>query len=429
MKVLAVTDEDMRNVEAHVKLGSIEWSERRRLAATSEDLPLLVALSEPDREWDDPDIIENLLENQFTPPQALKNIVDRKLRNDRFDEDKKKLERWTLEAIKHPNADINLLSHVSEIPNWAVRYAVAMRAETPERILEKLSKDEHLAVKAMAARKLGLPFNENLDVGASCVALNQVFDKVRSNIFSNRSDVYALTKQLEMNERYDPFDEVFRKFGEALDALREKLSAEYESLVHRALIPNVNLEKYNFADLMKKFETDHFDAFIIAGELKTLFDQRATVSLNQILNDARSLLPNVSDKSRLASGSPEWAPASKPEHIVKGRRLELRFHRFHIYGGNDDHASVDSEGIPQVAGIDQLSRVILGGADPGTVESTIPEILFRTRTATELFKKISIGGSSPIVAIRIFKSGRFDVAYASEEDARRVAEVLVGSKN
>lgn len=266
-------------------------------------------------------------------------------------------------------------------------------------------------------------------MGASCVALNQVFDKVRSNIFSNRSDVYALTKQLEMNERYDPFDEVFRKFGEALDALREKLSAEYESLVHRTLIPNVNLEKYDFADLMKKFGIDHFDAFIIAGELKTLFDQRATVSLNQILNDARSLLPYVSDKSRLASGSPEWAPASKPEHIVKGRRLELRFHRFHIYGGNDDHASVDSEGIPQVAAIDQLSRVILGGADPGTVESTISQILFRTRTAPELFKKISIGGSSPIVAIRIFKSGRFDVAYASEEDARRVAEVLVGSKN
>lgn len=111
-------------------------------------------------------------------------------------------------------------------------------------------------------------------MGASCVALNQVFDKVRSNIFSNRSDVYALTKQLEMNERYDPFDEVFRKFGEALDALREKLSAEYESLVHRTLIPNVNLEKYDFADLMKKFGIDHFDAFIIAGELKTLFDQR-----------------------------------------------------------------------------------------------------------------------------------------------------------
>lgn len=107
----------------------------------------------------------------------------------------------------------------------------------------------------------------------------------------------------------------------------------------------------------------------------------------------------------------------------------MRFHRFHIYGGNDDHASVDSEGIPQVAAIDQLSRVILGGADPGTVESTISQILFRTRTAPELFKKISIGGSSPIVAIRIFKSGRFDVAYASEEDARRVAEVLVGSKN
>lgn len=241
--------------------------------------------------------------------------------------------------------------------------------------------------------------------------------------------MYALTKPLNIDERYDPFDEVFRKFGEALNVLRENLSARYESLVHDVLIPNVNLDKCDFPELMKKFGADHFDAFIIAGELKGLYDQRATVSLNQILSDARSLLPYVLDNSRIATGASEWGPASKPEHILKGKRLELRFHRFHTYGGNDDYASVDSEGIPQVAAIDQLSRVILGGADPGTVQSTIPEILFRTRTVSELFRKIPIGRGSPIIAIRIFKSGRFDVVYAREEDARRVAEVLVGSKN
>jgi hypothetical protein len=423
MKELGLSDESLRGVEARVMLEGMEWSERRRQARTSEDTYLLIALSEPDREWDDPDIIENLLENQHTPREALRNVADRKR-----PEGDEKLERWARQAIQHPNADSSLLAHLSDSPNWTVRYTVAMRQGTSHDVLKKLSDDPHLTVRAIASRKLGVAFIEGLGVGTLCTRLNEVFDKVRGSISTSRDDVSSLVEPLgieldRFSDRYDPFYQVFGKFDEALDALRTRLVDYYERRLHATLIPNINLEHSDFAELMKKFGKDHFDAFIIAGEIKALFDQRGSLSLNQILSDARNLLPYVSDASRIATGACEWGPASKPEHVLRGKRLELRFHRFHTYG--DDNASVDSEGMPQLSAIDQLSQVILQGADPSTATSNVPEILFAVRTASGLFRKIKVGWGSPIEAIRIFKSGRFDVAYATEEDARKVAAALV----
>ena len=417
MKELGLTDDGLKSVEAHVKLESVEWSERRRLARTSEDEHLLIALSEPAPEWDDPDIIENLLENPHTPPEALRKIADRKRSENRSTEDEK-LERWTLQAIKHPNADSALLAHLSESSNWVIRYAVAMRQETSEAVLKNLSSDTHLAVRAMASRKLGVAFVEDLGVGTLCTRLNEVFEKVRGRLSSNRGDISSLVEPLgieldRFSDQYGPFYQVFDKFNEALDELRTKLVDHYERRVHTTLIPNISLEDCHFAEWMKKFARDHFDAFIIAGEVKALFDRRGDLSLKEILSDARKLLPYVS------SGSPIL------EHFLRGRRLELRFHRVHTYG--DDHASVDSEGMPQLSAIDQLSQVVLQGADPSTVSSNIPEILFSIRTASGLFRKISVGWGSPIEAIRIFKSGRFDVQYANAGDARKVAEALIGS--
>jgi len=414
LKELGLTDDGLKNVEARVKLESVEWSERRRLARTSEDEHLLIALSEPAPEWDNPDIIQNLLENSRTPSMALLNIVDRKRSENRSTEDEK-LERWTLRAIKHPKADSALLTHLSESSNWVIRYAVAMRQETSEGVLKNLSCDMHLAVRAMASRKLGVAFVEDFGVGPLCTRLNEVFEKVRGHISSNRGDITSLVEPLgieldRFSDQYGPFYQVFDKFDEALDELRTKLVDHYERRVH-TLIPNISLEDCHFAEWMKKFGRDHFDAFIIAGEIKALFDQRGDLSLKEILSDARKLLPYVSN------GSPTL------EHFLRGRRLELRFHRVHTYG--DDIASVDSGEMPQLSAIDQLSQVVLQGADPSTVSSNIPEILFSIRTASGLFRKIKVGWGSPIEAIRLYKSGRFDLAFATEEDAGKVAEALV----
>jgi hypothetical protein len=172
---------------------------------------------------------------------------------------------------------------------------------------------------------------------------------------------------------------------------------------------------------MAAFGDLHFDAYLIASRLKELIEQRSTLSMEELLNKARRLLPYVKQET----GPSSWGPANKPEHILDGARLRLRAFVRNTPG--IDLAYPDYETVEQIAALDRISRVVLDNADPAIVTSNIPRILADLRRPSTVFRKIRVGEQGGMLTIRFYRNDRFDVQYRDESSARKVAETLVST--
>ena len=253
--MIDVSDETTRTLghafaEALAKVEAADYLERRRLAATSDDQKILIVLSETAS--DDRDVVRMLLENSHTPPIALKKIVEHKTAGmcetssgklGREDLEVTEDENAILDAMKHRNADDNLLTLLSKDSSWHFRYGVAMQTQTSQEILEELTRDSNLAIRAMASKRLGLPVvDENLGVQTSCSDLNRTFEKVRKTLFSNRKLTDTLMKQLAMtDETYGFADQFFRDCVEAVEELRTRVVHRYVAVVKKKNLPNLDL--------------------------------------------------------------------------------------------------------------------------------------------------------------------------------------------
>jgi hypothetical protein len=273
----------------------------------------------------------------------------------------------------------------------------------------------------MASKRLGLPVvDENLGVQTSCSDLNRTFEKVRKTLFSNRKLTDTLMKQLAMtDETYGFADQFFRDCVEAVEELRTRVVHRYVAVVKKKNLPNLDLSSYEdkFPKVMGAFDKAYFDAYLIAAKLKELTEKRTTLSLSELREQARKLLPYVTDPT--ADYSDRHGPASKPEHILDGKRLKLRAY-IRLIG---DYSTIDYEIVNQVEGLEQLSTVVLKNADPATITSHISTILLSRQGPRQIYQKILIGSS--ITAVRFYKNGTFLAEYASVEDAEKVAKALV----
>jgi hypothetical protein len=225
----------------------------------------------------------------------------------------------------------------------------------------------------------------------------------------------------EKNKEYEyrPSDEFGRNCAKAFGELRTCVAAKYVATIREEHLPNVDVSDYDFPQMMATFGDMHFDAYLIAAKLKELIDQRSSISMTELLDKAKHLLPNVTRKE----DSPSWHIANRPEDILNGSRLKLR--AFVRQTPGLDYASFDFDLVEQIAALDKISKVVLAGADPATVTSDIPRILRGRRTPSAVFCRIEVDEPHGILAIRVFRNDRLDVQYANQESARKVAEVLV----
>jgi len=438
--MIDISDKNTRKLgpvfaEAAAKVEAASYTERRRLAATSDDEAILTVLSEKVSDDYDDDAVRMLLENEHTPLIALKKITDSRTteyaseisqrRSAKGDLETTPSENVILSATKHRNMDEHLLASLSKHPSWKIRYGVAMQPRTTKETLKELAEDQNLAVRAMASKHLGLPaIDDDLDVQPNCLELNQTFERIRRNIFSSKKLADTLGKKLrETDDRFDysGAEEFHRSCVTALQELKKRIVHQYMNRVRVKHLPNLDLSSHEekIPKLMDAFNDTHFDACIMASKLRELIDQRTTFSLSELRKDARELLPYVTDPEK---GSYEHRPANKPEQILDGKRLKLRAY-IRLIG---DYSSVDYKIVHQVQALDKLSTVTLTQADPATVGSCIPEILASRRGSSGIFRKIVIdNGGIGLIAIRFYKNGMFIAEYASSEDAKKVAKALV----
>jgi hypothetical protein len=420
---------------AAAEIEAAGYTDRRRLASTSDDEAILAVLGErasAPNDYDD-DTVRMLLENEHTPLIALENIAASRTSEyasevsqmrDKSREDLELIppERVTLSVMRHRNADTSLLASLSKHPSWKIRYGVAMQPCTTEETLKELTGDQNLAVKAMALKRLGQPtVDDELGVQPNCTELNQTFEKIRRNILSSKKIADTLVRQFkdpDDDTRFD-YSGVDQFHGSCVDALKELKTRAvhlYVSRVRAKHLPNLDLsaQQDKLPTLMDAFDDTHFDAYIIASALLALVAQRAGLSLSELKEKARELLPYVNYNNK-------HGPACQPDQILDGKRLKLRAYLDHFI----DEYSVPSNTLERVEALDQFSTVVLTNADPATVKCKIAERLHYRRGA-DICRKISVGdGTSGLVAIRFFKNGNFIAEYASPEEAEKVAKALV----
>jgi hypothetical protein len=413
------------------------YTDRRRLAGTSEDEAILAVLGErasASGDYDD-DVVRMLLENKHTPLIALENIAASRTSEytsevaQMKDEGRENLEltppeRVILSVMHHRNADTSLLVSLSKHPSWKIRYGVAMQPHITEETLKELTEDENLAVKTMALKRLDLPaVDDGLGVKPNCAELNATFEKIRRNILSSKKIADTLAKQFkdpddESRLDYSGAEQFHDKCVDALKELKTRAVHLYVSRVRAKHLPNLDLsaQQDKFPTLMDAFDDTHFDAYIIASAMLTLVAQRAILSLSELEENARKLLPYVSFNN-------ERGPACQPDQILDGKRLKLHAYLDHFI----DEYSIPYETLERVEALDQFSTVVLTNADPATVKCKIAERLHYRRGA-DICRKISVGdGTSGLVAIRFFKNGNFIAEYASPEEAEKVAKALVAT--
>ena len=431
--MLDVSDEDSYNAGTEVaralsKINAASYEERRRLAATSKDPALLTALSEVD-EFFDPDLERLLLMNSITPARALTTIARRRCKRltppgpDEYEVTKD--EAAVLDIIRHPNVDPETLAMLSSQHSWAIRYAVAMEEYTPTQVLDRLAKDENLAVKAMASSRLGVPVEEEetLKLPISCSQLDKKITALAGRLSSCVSLSSKISSDLGLSE-FPPSDEFERDSVKAFSELRRRITERYVAMAQQKYFPNLDISRYDFPKLMAAFGDMHFDAYLIAVKLKELMGHRSTIAIAELLSKARQLLPYLTRESPLSS----WGPANQPEQVLEGARLKLQAFVHSIPDLNITYPEFET--VEQIAALDKVTKVVLENADPATVTSNMSTILSDMRTPREVFRKIRIGEPFGILAIRFYRNHRFDVQYASEENARKIAEALMStSKN
>jgi hypothetical protein len=411
MRNLNVDSRGARIAEAAAKIGSLEYAEQVRLAATTKNGLELEVLAD----FDGQQIVECILDNPFTPAAALEKLLKR------YDaaSNEDVLRSFIFRIATHPGTRGALQEYLSKHHRWEIRYAIAMRTDASVEVLETLANDGHLAVKAMASRSLGLPpVDDGFDLmEMRCAELNQTFEQFLQGLKTQKILVDKLVESFGMEkDGYDQFNGFSRKCFDALREMRDNIIHHHAALMQRRYIPNIDLETEDIEKTMAALGADHFDAYIIAAKVKQLMEKSSELSMEEIRNRARELLPYAYSDDRY------WGPASKPELILNGRRLKLKCH-VSTYG--DDHASIDTKHMESIEALDQIGKIVLNGIDPAKVASRIAERLFHRRTQDTIFTKIQTG--SPMLSLRFFKNGTLIVEYESEEMARKVAEAFVSS--
>lgn len=224
---------------------------------------------------------------------------------------------------------------------------------------------------------------------------------------------------------FAPMDKYENPFSNEYD-LRGAVAKIRENLIRftiRRLMrdyPNITIdEKAVVKNLNEKHGELGFDVECIHAHLRENYLVNAdAVSLQEILTKARNRLPVIWE-----NGNRKTLTVAD---IVHKDKLLLRcwadWSFVDKYGGRP-HINYDS--IGELAAFEKLVNIMLNGSKPSTARGEfISTIHWRVETKEEALRRHTV--NSVIRSVRLFKNGKFEVQFHREEDAVKVARVLLG---
>jgi len=213
--------------------------------------------------------------------------------------------------------------------------------------------------------------------------------------------------EFDLSEVYgSPFNEGY-KLAEVVDEIEENLI----KFVITRTTAGLNL-RVNFYDVHSKFKGS-FDAVKVAEYIEKEYLTRADdLAFQELLENARELIPySIRD---------EKDPQAALAEIHKKNRLVLRHHILW-----DLTTPYTHDFLTRATALEKLAKVVLWGHSPSTVRAYgVQNAYWYDSSTGEVLQKKEIF-NSPIVAVKVYRNGKALFWFASEDDARKVAEVLV----
>ena len=166
--------------------------------------------------------------------------------------------------------------------------------------------------------------------------------------------------------------------------------------------PNLKIDTSKLYEHLNNVMQDDFKEQVILSWLKEEYSgKERELSLKNIIENARKLMGHDG---------------------LHGKRIKLELWLTLSYSG-----TVFSYDLEKINAVEKLAKIILENADPRTVEGN--EISKRVFLAREdfIFKKHKLF-TGPIKSFRLYKNGRLDLEFKTEEDARKVYEVMKGEE-
>ncbi|WP_148212101.1 hypothetical protein [Ferroglobus placidus] len=201
-----------------------------------------------------------------------------------------------------------------------------------------------------------------------------------------------------VEEHSSPFSYAGYNIRAILDDVRKELFRFVADL----LVEDTNV-RVDFADLYDRFKD--FDAVEVARYIEEKYLRQADeLAYREIVSRARALLPahNVS-----------------LEKILKGRKLVLQYYLHWSYGKPYIHDFLEA-----ASALEKLAKIVLWRVKPSTARGhAIYNAYWNDTTDEEVLQKKELGG--PIEAVKVHKNGNIYFWFKSEEDAKKVAEVLL----
>lgn len=180
------------------------------------------------------------------------------------------------------------------------------------------------------------------------------------------------------------------------------------------------LEKYNIHNVSvsvedkEKFEEGEFDEKCIENYIvKRYIGNADELAFKEIVSQARELLPALwdgIDRKEL-----------KVEDIVKNKKLVLR-----VYW---NYEFLDWRCCGYINALDKLINIIIKGEKPSCVSAGMGDMVYSASTHSADFAQAKpyVYDNGVVKSLRIYKNGKLEVQFYREEDAKKVAEVLVSN--
>ena len=232
----------------------------------------------------------------------------------------------------------------------------------------------------------------------------------------------TITKELEISEKYiepfndfsNPFNDFKREFQNSLKQLKKDVALTILSSYKNEYTPNLIIRD---EELIKEYiDFEHFDIKpLIRAFIKQYVKSSERLSIKQIRDEAKKLLPVIWDNYKRRE--------TTIKDILKGNILKLKKYvevwdfdnTVHLYESSD------------LTAFEKLVKIVSNNANPTDVISYLFVPLLQIREAKVFFKEHKINNT--IDTVRFYKNGRLDIKFYSEQDARKVAEVLVKPQN
>ncbi len=213
------------------------------------------------------------------------------------------------------------------------------------------------------------------------------------------------------NEYESPFDVEYE-----IKNLADKVEKDLTKFVVRLVVGGLNVS-VNVDEVYGRFK-GKFNAVEIAKYVETEYLSRADdLAFKHTLEKARELLPYSVRNSYSYEEDPD--AKLKLAKIQKKNKLVLQYHLDWGFG-----APVMYGFLEAAPALEKLARIVLKGEKPSTVRALdITHAYWNNTTAEEVLQKKELAG--PIQAVKVHKNGNVYFWFESEENARKVAEVLI----